>query len=164
MDLFDTPLNLRVLLIFANIEMSPILRLFQLQSHNFILNFNSITIHWQDFSSIVNNNLDSLLDHKIFFQILTNFLIMQLQLETWDESLEERIIFKVCKDLKSVFSPSNANFLLQYRMKITQFNLNLEKLSLLVYSKFFKHHLKGFCEYIDKILANKLICFSKSLN
>ena len=68
-----------------------------------------MTIQWRDSSSIVTDNIEEPLDLRSLTQILTGFQIMQVQLETLDESLEEPAIFKAYKDLANVFSPSNAN-------------------------------------------------------
>ncbi len=69
-----------------------------------------MTIHWWDSSFTVTDSIEGKLDLGTLTQIPTDFQVMQVQLETLDESLEEPTIPKAYKDLANVFLPSNANF------------------------------------------------------
>ncbi len=60
-------------------------------------------------------------------QISADFQVMQMQLETLDESLEEPTIPKAYRDLANVFLPSNANFLPPHRNKDHAIELAPEK-------------------------------------
>ncbi len=65
-----------------------------------------MTIQWRDFSSNVTDSLEKPLGLASLIQIPADFQVMQVQLETLDESLEEPTISKAYKDLANVFSPS----------------------------------------------------------
>ncbi len=98
--------------VFADIEMLIILVLLWLQCYHLFLIFDFITIKKQDSSFIVTDCMNDSLDFNFMFWTLKNFLGIQLQLKTLKESLEETIIFKEYWNLRSVFSQSNASWLL----------------------------------------------------
>ena len=108
---FGTHPHVRDSLTSANIKIPLILGLPWLQHHNLILNLDLMTIKWRDSSSSVTDSVEKLLDFGSLTQIPTNFQVMQVQLETLDESLEEPTILKEYRDLANVFSPFNTNFL-----------------------------------------------------
>ncbi len=88
---------------------------------------------------------------------------MQMQLETLDESLEERTILKAYRDLANVFSPSNANFLPPHRDEDHAIELKPEKTpSFDPLYNLSEYQLKTLRGYIDKNLANGFIRPSKS--
>ncbi len=116
-DLLGAPLDARDPLTSANIKVPLILSLRWLQHHNPILNFNPMNIRWRDSSSNVTDSIEEPLDFGFLISIPADFQVMQVQLETLDESLEEPTILKVYRDLANVFSPSNANSLLPHRDK-----------------------------------------------
>ncbi len=70
-----------------------------------------MTIQWRDSSSTVTDSLEEPLDLGSLTQIPADFQVMQVQLETLDESLKEPTIPKAYRDLAVVFSPSDANSL-----------------------------------------------------
>ena len=109
-DLFGAHLDARDPPTSAHIKVPLILGLPWLLHHNPILNFNPITIHWQDFSTTVTNRIEEPLDFGFLISIPADFQAMQRQLETLDESLEEPTIPKAYRDVANVFSPSNANY------------------------------------------------------
>ena len=76
-----------------------------------------MTIQWRDSSSTVTDSMEEPLDLGSLTQIPADFQVMQVQLETLDESLEEPTIPKANKELADVFSPSNANSLPPHRDK-----------------------------------------------
>ncbi len=73
-----------------------------------------MTIQWRDSISTVTDSIEEPLDLGSLTQIPTDFQVMQVQLETLDESLEEPSILKAYRNLANIFSPSNANFLPPY--------------------------------------------------
>ena len=99
----------------ANIEVPLTLGLPWLLHHNSILNFDPMTIQWRDSSSTVTDSIEKPLDLWSFISIPADFQVMQVQLETLEDSLEEIPIPKAYRDLAKIFSPSNANFLPQHR-------------------------------------------------
>ncbi len=110
-DLFGTYLDDQDPLTSANIEIPLIFGLPWLQHYNPILNFDSMTIQWQDSSSTVTDKIEEPLDLGSLTQIPTDFQVMQVQLETLDKFFEEPTISKTYRDLANVFLPSNANSL-----------------------------------------------------
>ena len=114
-DSFGTHLDARDPLTSANIEVPLILGLPWLLHHNPILNFDPMTIQWRDSSSTVTDSIEEPLDLGSLIQIPADFQVMQVQLETLDESLEEPTIPKEYRDRANVFSPSNANSLPPHR-------------------------------------------------
>ncbi len=114
-DSFGAHLDAQDPLTSVKIEVSLILGLPWLLHHNPILNFDPMTIQWQDSSSIVTDSIEKPLDLGSLISIPADFQVMQMQLETLDEPLEEPTILKVYRDLANVFSPSNANFLPPHR-------------------------------------------------
>ncbi len=74
-----------------------------------------MTILWRDSSSTVTDSIEEPLDLGFCIQIPAYFQVMQVQLETLDESLEEPTILKAYRDLANAFSPSNANSLTPHR-------------------------------------------------
>ncbi len=157
-DSFGVHLDVRDSLTSANIELPLILSLLWLQHHNPILNFDPITIHWQDSNSSVTGSIEELLDLGFLTQIPTDFQVMQVQLEKLDESLEEPTIPKVYKDLANVFLPSNVTSLPPYQDKDHAIKLDTEKTPPFgpLYN-LFEYQLKKFRKYIDKNLANGFI-------
>ncbi len=121
-----------------------------------------MTIQWWDSSSIVTDNIEELLDLRSLTQIPTGFQVMQVQLETLDESLEEPTIFKAYRDLANVFSPSNANSLPPHRDE--DYAIELEPGKTPPFSPLYnlsEYQLKTLRKYIDKNLANGFIRPSK---
>ncbi len=114
-DSFGAHLDARDPLISANIKAPLILGLLWLLHHNSILNFDPMTIRWQDFSSTVTDSIKEPLDLESIIQIPADFQVMQVQLETLNESSEEPSIPKAYKDLANVFSLSNANSIPPHR-------------------------------------------------
>ncbi len=162
-DSFSAYLNAQVSLTSANIEVPLILGLPWLQHHNPILNFGLMTIQWQDSSSTVTGSMEEPLDLGSFTQIPADFQVMQVQLETLDESLEEPTIPKAYRDLTDVFSPSNANSLPPHRDEDHAIELEPGKTPL--FGRLYnlsEYQLKRLREYIDKNLANEFIRPSKS--
>ncbi len=70
-----------------------------------------MTIQWRDSSSTITESIEELLDPGFLISLPADFSVMQVQLETVDESLEEPTIPQAYRDLANVFSPSNANSL-----------------------------------------------------
>ncbi len=157
-DTFGEYLEARDSLILAKIELSFILGLPWLQHHNPILNFDLITIPWWDFSSTATDNIEEPLGLGSLTQISTHFHVMQVQLETLDESLEEPTIPKEYKDLANIFSLSNANSLPLHRVEDHAIEVERGKTSPFdpIYN-LSEYQLKTFCEYIDKNLAYRYI-------
>ncbi len=155
---------MRVALNSVDIEAPLIPRLLWLQNHNFIPNFDLITIQWRDFCFSVTDTIDKLLDLNFLYQIQINFREIKVQLETSDEFLEDLIIFNTYRDLRNLFSQSSANYLLLYQDENHAIELEPGKAPFFgLFYNFFEHQLKVFREYIDENLANKFICSSKSL-
>ncbi len=69
-------------------------------------------IKWRDSSYTFTDSIEEQLDLSSLTQIPADFQVMQVQLETLNEFLEEPTIPNVYKDLANVFLPSNANSLL----------------------------------------------------
>ncbi len=90
---------------------------------------------------------------------------MQVQLGTFDESLEKPTIHKAYRDLVKVFSSSNANSLPSHRDENHAIELEPGKTSQfgLLYN-LSGYQPKTLCEYIDKNLANGFIRPSKSFS
>ena len=89
--------------------------------------------------------------------------MIQVQLETLDESLEEPIIPKAYRDLADVFSPSNANSLPPHRDE--DHAIELEPGKTPPFGPLYnlsEYQLKTLREYIDENLANGFIRPSKS--
>ncbi len=142
----------------ANIEVPLILCLTWLQHHNFILNFDPITIQWRDSSSIVTNSMVEPLDLGSFIQIAADFQEMRVQLETLDEFMEEPTILKAYKDLADVFSPSNANSLPSHWDKNHAIELEpRETPPFCLFYNLSEYQPKTLREYINKNLANGFI-------
>ena len=114
-DSFGANLDARDPLTSANIDVPLILGLPWLKHHNPILNFDLMTIHWRDSSSMVIDSMEKLLNLGFLISIPADFQVMQVKLETLDKSLEEPTIPKAYIDLANVFSLSNANSLPPYR-------------------------------------------------
>ena len=74
-----------------------------------------MTIYWRDSSSTITDSIEEQLEIGFLTQIPTDSQVMQVQLEKLDEFLEEPTITKAYRGLANVFSPSNANSLLQYQ-------------------------------------------------
>ena len=70
-----------------------------------------MTIQWRDSSCNVTDSIEEPLDLGFLTQIPTDFQVMQVKLETLDESLEEPTILKAYKDRANIFLPPNTNFL-----------------------------------------------------
>ncbi len=105
------------------------------------------------------------LDLGFLTQILADFQVMQMQLETLDESLEEPTIPKAYRDLADVFSPSNANSLPSHRDEDHAIELEPEKTPPFgpLYN-LSEYQLKTLRKYIDENLANRFIRSSKSFS
>ncbi len=88
-DSLGTYLDSRKPLTSANIKVPVILSLPWLLHHNPIINCHPMTIQWQDSSSTVTDSIEEPLDLGSLIQIQAGFQVMQVQLETLDESLEE---------------------------------------------------------------------------
>ncbi len=162
-DYFGSRLDARDSLTQANIEVPIILSLSWLQHHNLLLNFDPMTIQWRDSSSLVTDSIEESLDLRSLTQIPTDFQVIQLQLETLDESLEEPTIPKTYKDLENVFLPSNANSLPQHRDEYHAIELEPGKTpSFGPLYNLSEYQLKTLREYIDKNLANRIIWPHKS--
>ncbi len=86
-----------------------------------------MTIQWRDSIFTVTDSIEQPLDLGSLTQISTDFQVMQVQLETLDESLEEPTIQKAYRDLANVFSPSNANSLQRNRDEDHAIELEPEK-------------------------------------
>ncbi len=110
-DSFGTHLDAQDPLTSANIEAPLILGIPWLLHHNPILNFDPMTTKWRDSSSTVTDSIEEPLDLMSLIQIPADFQVMQVQLETLDEPLEEPTIPKAYRDLANIFSSSNANSL-----------------------------------------------------
>ncbi len=103
------------------------------------------------------------LDLASLTQIPADFQVMQVQLETLDESLKESTIPKVYRDLADVFSPSNANFLPPHRDEDHAIELEPGKTpSFGPLYNLSQYQLKTLRGYIDENLANGFIRPSKS--
>ncbi len=122
-----------------------------------------MTIQWRDSSSTVTDSIEEPLDLESLIQIPADFQVMQVQLETLDESLEEPTIPKAYKVLANIFSPSNANFLPPNRDEDDAIELEPGKTPLFgpLYN-LSEYQLKTLREYIDENLANRFIWPSKS--
>ena len=122
-----------------------------------------MTIKWRDSSSTVNDGIEEPLDLGSLIQIPTDFQVIQVQLETLDEFLEEPTIPKGYRDLANVFLVLNANFLPPNYDKHHAIELEPgKKPSLGPLYNLSEYQLKTLCEYIDKNLANRFIQPSKS--
>ena len=122
-----------------------------------------MTIQWQDYSPTLTDSIGERLDLGSVNQIPTDFQVMQVQLETLDESLEEPTIPKAYKDLTNIYSPSNANFLPPHRDK--DHAIELEPGKTLPFGPLYnlsEYQLKTLRGYVDKNLANGFIRPSKS--
>ena len=96
-------------------------------------------------------------------QILTDFQVMQVQLETLDKSLEEPTILKAYRVIANVFSPSNTNSLPPHRDE--DHAIELEPGKTPPFGPLYnlsEYQLKTLREYIDENLANGFIRPSKS--
>ena len=113
-DIFGAYLDAWDHLTSANIEVPFILSLPLLQNHNPIPNFDLMTIHCRDSSSTVTDTIEEPLNFGSLTKISTDFHVMQLQLETLDQSSKEPTIPKAYRDVAIVFLPFNANFLSLY--------------------------------------------------
>ena len=162
-DSFSAHLDVQEPLTSANIEVPLILGLPWLQHQNPILIFDPMTIQWRDSISTVTDSMEEPLDLGFLIQIPADFKVMQIQLETLDESLEEPTISKAYRNLADIFSPSNANFLRPHRDEDHAIELELEKKQPFdpLYN-LSEYQLKTLREYIDKNLANRFIGLSKS--
>ncbi len=102
--------------------------------------------------------MEQQLDFGSLTQISAHFQVMQVHLETLDESFQEPTIFKVYRDLTNVFSPSNANFLPPHRDEDHGIELEFGKTPPFgpLYN-LSEYQLKKLCEYIDENLANKFM-------
>ncbi len=160
---FGTHLDTQDPLTSANIEVLLILGLPWLQYHNPILNFDPVPIQWRDSRSTVTDRIEEPLDLGSLIQIPADFQVMQVQLETLDESLEEPTILKAYRELANIFLPSNANFLPPHRDEYHAIELKPGKTTPFdpLYN-LFEYQLKTLREYIDKNLANGFIRPSKS--
>ncbi len=122
-----------------------------------------MTIQWRDSSSAFTDRMEEPLDLGSLTQIPADFQVMQVLLETLDESLEEPTILKVYRDLADVFSPSNANSLPTHRDEDHAIELEPEKTPPFgpLYN-LSEYQLKMLHEYINENLANGFIQPSKS--
>ena len=121
-----------------------------------------MTIQWRDSSSTVTDSIEEPLDLGSLIQIPADFQVMQVQLETLDESLEEPTIPKAYRELADVFSPSNANSLPPHRDE--DHAIELEPGKTPPFGPLYnlsEYQLKTLREYIDKNLANGFIRPSK---
>lgn len=90
--------------------------------------------------------------------------MMQVWLETSNEALEDLMISKAYKNVKSIFSKSNVNTLSLHQDEDQAIELKTGKTPLFGYFfKFFKCQLKDLSEYVDENFATRLICLSKFL-
>ena len=122
-----------------------------------------MTIQWRDSSSTVTDSIEEPLDLGSLTQIPADFQVMQVQLETLDESLEEPTIPKAYRDLANVLLPSNANFLPSHRDEHHAIELDTGKTP--PFSPLYnlsEYQLKTLRDYMDKNLANRFIRPSKS--
>ena len=120
-------------------------------------------IQWQDSSSTISDSIEEPLDHGSLISIPADFQVMQVQLKTLDESLEEPTISKKYKDLANVFSPSNASFLPPHRDENHAIELEPRKTS--PFGPLYNlsdYQLKTLRVYIDENFANGFIRPSKS--
>ena len=157
-DSFGAYLDARDPLTSANIEVPHILGLPWLLHLNLILNFDPMTIHWQDSSSTVTDSIEEPLDLESFIQTTADFQVMHVQLETLHESLEEPTIPKVYRDLTNVFSLSYANSLPSYRDE--NHAIELEPGKTLPFGPLYtlsEYQLKKLRKYIDENLTNRFI-------
>ncbi len=162
-DSFGTHLDARDPLTSANIKVPILLGLPWLLHHNLILNLDPMTIQWRDSSSTVTDSIEEPLDLGSLIQIPPDFQVMQVQLGTLDESLEEPTIPKAYRDLANIFSPSNANSLPPHRDE--DHAIELEPGKTPPFGPLYnlsEYQLKTLREYIDKNLANGFIRPSKS--
>ena len=162
-DSFGAHLDARDPLTSANIKATLIMGLPWLLHHNLILNFDLMTIKWRDSSSTVTDSIEESLDLGSPIQISADFQVMQVQLETLNESLEEPTIPKAYRDLADVFSPSNANSLPPHRDE--DHAIELEPGKTPPFGPLYnlsEYQLKTLREYIDENLANGFIRPSKS--
>ncbi len=142
----------------ANIEVHLVLGLPWLLHHNSIPNSDSMNIQWQDSSSTVTDSIEEPLDLVSLIQITADFQVMQVQLQTLDESLEEPSIPKAYRDLANVFPTSNANSLPTHRDESQA--IELEPGKTLPFGLLYNisgYQLKTLREYIDENLANWFI-------
>ncbi len=164
-DSFGAHLDARDPLTSANIKVPLILGLPWLPHNNPILNFDPMTIHWRDSSSTVTDSIEEPLDLGSLIQIPADFQVMQVQLETLDESLEEPTSLKAYRDLANVFLPSNANSIPSHRDENHAIELEPRKTPpcgpLYHLSEY---QLKTLREYLDENLANGFIRPSKSFS
>ena len=117
-----------------------------------------MTIHWRDSISTVTDSIEEPLDLGSLTQIPTDFQVMQVQLETLDESLEEPTILKAYRDLANVFLPSNSNSLPPHRDEDHAIELKPKKTPLFgPLNNLSEYQLKTLREYINKNLANRFI-------
>ncbi len=121
-----------------------------------------MTIQWRDSSSTVTDSMEEPLNLGSLTQIPADVQVMQVQLETLDEFLEEPIIPKAYRDLADVFSPINANSLPPHRDEDHAIELKPgEKSPFGPLYNLSEYHLKTLREYIDENLANGFIRTSK---
>ncbi len=142
----------------ANIEVPLIRGLPWLHYHNPILDFDPMTIQWRESSSIVTDSMEEPWDLVSLTQIPADFQVMQRQLETLDESLEEPTIPKAYRDLADVFSPFNANPLPPHWDE--DHAIELEPGKTPPFGPLYnlsEYQLKTLREYIDENLANGFI-------
>ncbi len=107
--------------------------------------------------------MEERLDLRSLTQIPADFQVMQVQLETLDESLEEPAIPKAYRDPVDVFLPSNANSLPPHQDEDHAIELQPGKTPPFgpLYN-LSEYQFKTLREYIDKNLANGFIRPSKS--
>ena len=118
-----------------------------------------MNFQWQDSSSTVtDDSIEEFLDLGSFIQIPADFQVIQVQIETLNEFLEEPTISKVYRDLAYVFPPSNADFLPTHLDEDHAIELEPEKIPLFgLFYNLSEYQLKTLREYIDKNLANGFI-------
>ncbi len=122
-----------------------------------------MTIQWRESSFSVTDSIENLLDLGSLNQIPTDFQVMQVQLETLDESLEEPTILKANRDLANVFLLANANFLPPHQDE--DHAIEPEPGKTPPFSPLYnlsEYQLKTLREYIDKNLTNGFIRTFKS--
>ncbi len=110
------------------------------------------------------DSIEELLDLGSLIQISADFQVMQVQLETLNESLEERTIPKAYRGLANVFSLSNANTLPPHQDE--DHAIELEPGKTLPFDPLYnlsEYQLKTLQEYIDENLANGLFDLLNSL-
>ncbi len=117
-----------------------------------------MTIQLRDSSSTITDSMEKPLDLRSLTQIPADFQVMQVQLETFDKSLEEPIILKAYRDLADVFLSSNANPLPTPRDE--DHAIELEPRKTPPFDPLYnlsEYQLKTLREYIDENLANGFI-------